>query len=192
MVNPRIFDGILTAEECNAIIEVAAPKLAPSSMAGRRIGERIQTRARTSSECWLASDEFPEGVQLRLLQIVATTTGKPVEHIETLRVVRYKIGEFYRAHQDWFPQPQERFEEGGQRTHSAVLYLRKPEAGGETYFPVLKLRVEPRAGRLLVWNNLDQDNNPSPEALHEATPPTAGTKWVLTTWVREHPFKRLD
>ena len=47
-----------------------------------------------------------------------------------------------------------------------MIFLNEPEAGGQTFFPNAKVRVTPRTGNLLMWNNLDQYGEPNTYSLH--------------------------
>jgi prolyl 4-hydroxylase len=62
-----------------------------------------------------------------------------------------------------------------------------PEEGGQTAFLRAGIKVTPRLGNLLVWNNLDADGLPNPASLHQGLPVLAGTKYVITKWHRERP-----
>ena len=63
-----------------------------------------------------------------------------------------------------------------------------PIEGGETFFPSAGIKVTPRAGNLLIWNNMDADGHPNPASLHQGMPVLAGTKYVITKWYRERPW----
>src|SRR3546814_604474 len=117
----------------------------------------------------------------------------PPEHGETMQGQRYVSGQYFRAHQDFFHVgeaywPRMRAE-GGQRSWTAMIYLNTLEEGGETSFPALGFGVSPRAGLLLMWNNMRPDGSPNPDTLHEARPVESGRKYVVTKWFRENPWR---
>ena len=70
-----------------------------------------------------------------------------------------------------------------------MAYLNVPEAGGATYFPMLKYGIEPRRGMLLIWNNMDKDGKPNLYSLHAGTPVEAGTKYIITKWFRMNKWR---
>ena len=74
---------------------------------------------------------------------------------------------------------------GGQRTWTAMIYLNQPEAGGETHFDAAGLKVLPRPGMLLAWNNMTAEGAPNIYATHEGCDVKAGVKYVVTKWFRE-------
>src|SRR3546814_11934344 len=81
--------------------------------------------------------------------------------------------------------------EGGQRSWTAMIYLNTLEEGGETSFPALGFGVSPRAGLLLMWNNMRPDGSPNPDTLHEARPVESGRKYVVTKWFRRSEERRV-
>jgi len=52
--------------------------------------------------------------------------------------------------------------------------------------------ISPRAGNMVVWNNLDLLGMPNQASLHRGTPVELGTKYVLTKWYRERPWVRQN
>lgn len=62
------------------------------------------------------------------------------------------------------------------------------DAGGETHFPHLGVRVTPRLGDALVWANVDGDGQPNPRSLHEGRPPKEGEKIAVNVWIADQPF----
>ena len=119
-------------------------------------------------------------------------TGIEPTHGETIQGQRYAVGQQFKPHHDFFytnqPYWPEMEKQGGQRTWTAMIFLNEPEAGGQTFFPNAKVRVTPRTGNLLLWNNLDQYGEPNTFSLHTGCPVEAGIKYVITKWYRERPW----
>ena len=107
---------------------------------------------------------------------------------EIMQAQKYEPGQYYRAHHGYFfPLTREYktyTEWMGQRTWTFMLYLNDVEQGGETYFKHLKLKVKPKQGMAIFWNNLYKNGVPNPKTLHEACPPVSGNKYVITKWFR--------
>ena len=59
---------------------------------------------------------------------------------------------------------------GGQRTWTAMVFLNAPEGGGQTDFAEAGIKVTPRTGNLLTWNNLDAIGEPNPFSMHQGMP----------------------
>jgi prolyl 4-hydroxylase len=107
---------------------------------------------------------------------------------ETIQGQRYLPGQQFKAHTDWFPAntpywARER-EVGGQRSFTAMAFLNPVEEGGTTDFPRLGLRIEPRPGTLLIWNNADPEGVPNPWTIHAGAPVVRGIKYIITKWYR--------
>jgi prolyl 4-hydroxylase len=69
-----------------------------------------------------------------------------------------------------------------------MIYLNEPGSGGATAFKLLGLAIEPRVGRILIWNNMALDGSPNPWTQHEGQPVGEGTKYIVTKWYRERHF----
>ena len=111
---------------------------------------------------------------------------------EPLQGQRYEVGQCFKEHSDFFYVDQPYWAEyephGGQRTWTAMIYLNEPEAGGATRFKLLDFEVEPKLGRILIWNNMALDGSPNPWTLHEGMPVERGSKYIVTKWYRERHF----
>lgn len=84
---------------------------------------------------------------------------------------------------------------------TVLLYLRAPEEGGETIFPLEGTRTvvtdykscdqgykyTPRSGDALLFWSVDPSGEFDRHALHGGCPVVAGEKWVATKWLRDKP-----
>lgn len=77
----------------------------------------------------------------------------------------------------------------GERILTFLLYLNTPLKGGGTHFRALDIKVESKAGRLLVWENLFPNGNCNHRMIHSATPVLSGKKTTLVTWQRQKRFR---
>jgi prolyl 4-hydroxylase len=111
---------------------------------------------------------------------------------ETIQGQRYLPGQQFQAHTDWFPVDTSYWEQekgrGGQRSFTAMAFLNSVEEGGTTDFPSIGIRIEPRPGALLIWNNADTDGVPNPWTLHAGMPVVRGAKYIITKWYRTRPW----
>jgi prolyl 4-hydroxylase len=178
-------DSFLSAEECRAMCEQIDAGSYPSPLYEKEKFGGV----RTSYSCNLnVYDALIADVDAR----IAALLGIDRKHGEPLQGQRYEVGQCFRAHNDFFYIDQPYWAEyephGGQRTWTAMIYLGEPESGGGTAFPLLDLTVAPKAGRILVWNNMALDGSPNGWTLHEGSEVAAGTKYIVTKWYRERPF----
>ena len=59
------------------------------------------------------------------------------------------------------------------------------EEGGATWFPQAGIKVAPRRGLMLIWNNMNPDGTPNELTIHEGMPVVEGVKYIVTKWFRE-------
>ena len=109
---------------------------------------------------------------------------------EVIHGQKYEIGEFYKTHTDYWDKHELNTycKWMGQRTWTTMLYLNDVKEGGETNFPQLGIKLKPKAGTLIAWNNLNKDGSTNTYTEHEALPPTSGKKYILTKWWRSWPL----
>ena len=114
---------------------------------------------------------------------------------ETIQGQRYAVGQQFKPHWDYFIPGEPYYAEtqavGGQRTWTAMAFLNEPEAGGHTIFTEVGVTIRPRAGNLLVWNNLTPEGELNSRSMHQGSPVTAGVKYVVTKWYRERAWSPL-
>ncbi len=181
-----ILKDFLGPEECAAFCELIDSNRRPSTIAD----DMGIANFRTSETCDL--DPGPPLVG-RLQERLSDLTGIPLDRAEPLQGQRYAVGQEFRAHTDSFnPGSADYYihtANGGQRSWTAMLYLNRPEEGGATRFKLIGKTVQPEAGKLLLWNNLLADGAPNPATLHHGMKVRRGTKFILTQWYRERPFR---
>lgn len=183
-----IVDDFATADECAAVIEAARPRLKPATVSVDGVTS-ARDEHRTNSDVRLEPGQCPALMPLCLK--LSVMLRMPIGHAEGPSVLHYLPGQEFRPHRDAYDLDTVApgFEaKGGQRLFTTILYLNRPESGGATRFPNLKLGVEPEPGRLLVFANTRAgQRNASDLACHAGEPVTAGEKWAMTYWWREAP-----
>jgi len=180
-------DGLLTPAECAYLVQAASD----AGFEASKIEGRGEDRSvRTSRTAHLPeNDEVVACVGRRL----ATVAGMPATSLEPLQATSYARGQRYRKHHD-VPS------DGGGRGHKRRLktifaYLQADgelpagRCGGATCFDSLRgsdgkgLRVYPRAGSAVMWNNYDDIGRRDARTEHsgeEVTCPDA--KVGLNAW----------
>ncbi|MEO6065463.1 MAG: 2OG-Fe(II) oxygenase [Lysobacterales bacterium] len=186
----RHLDGLLNAEECRLLMALATPLLHPSLTVDPRTGQPVEMQLRTSHDA--PFDVLHEDLALRLVQArMAAAAQLPLDQAEQLIVLRYEPGQEYRRHRDYLPPDAiARDRPGaGNRLRTICVYLNDVEAGGATTFPDANLRIEPRAGDAIVFDNLTPDGQPDTRSLHAGLPVERGVKWLATLWFRQRPYR---
>lgn len=188
--HPRIvvFRELLSDAECDALMELARPRLSRSETVVNRTGESEVNAARTSQGMFFSrgEGELVSAIEAR----IAALLNWPVERGEGLQVLRYGVGAEYRPHFDYFdpaqPGTQAILKRGGQRVGTLLMYLNTPASGGATTFPDAGIEVQALRGSAVFFAY----GQPSPltRTLHGGAPVQEGEKWVATKWLRASRF----
>ncbi len=129
-------------------------------------------------------DPFVSGLSRRIDDFM----GMEPEFGESIQGQRYMPGQEFKPHNDWFYPDQEYWKiekkRGGQRSWTAMAFLNDVEAGGATHFTEVGIKIDPKPGVLLVWNNALPSGLPNEDTMHAGTPVEAGSKYVITKWYR--------
>jgi len=176
-------DDFLAPAECEEIASRILEQLRPSTITVPP-GGGYDTAFRTSRTCDL-SDVDPAIARLDAKIYAAIGFDKSLA--EPTQGQHYEVGQVFKTHTDFFkPYELEKYTMGalGQRTWTFMIYLNDPRGGGETEFPTLGMKVTPRRGRAVVWNNLRADGQGNDATRHQSLPVTGGTKTIITKWFR--------
>ena len=173
--------SFLSEKECAGLIDRIDRDLKPSGL----LADSPDPEFRTSQTCELSpADPLVDFVDNK----IAAFMGMDPAFAETLQGQRYAVGQQFKPHPDFFytDQPYWPAQEksGGQRTWTAMAFLNNVEAGGQTFFERAGVRITPKAGNLLMWNNLDLAGEPNMYSLHQGMPVEAGVKYIVTKWFR--------
>ncbi|WP_367847092.1 2OG-Fe(II) oxygenase [Rhodoferax sp. WC2427] len=183
-----VLGGLLSDEECDALVELARPRLSRSLTVETQSGGEEVHVDRTSDGMFFQRGENP--LIQRIESRIAHLLQWPETHGEGLQVLQYQPGAEYKPHYDYFdphePGTPHILERGGQRVATLIIYLQSPELGGATLFPDVQLEVAPQRGNA-VFFSYDRPH-PCSQSLHGGAPVLAGEKWIATKWLRQHEF----
>lgn len=191
--SPRIFvfHDFLTSEECDYLISYAAPYLTRSTVVDNE-SENARVIDGRTSEGMFMPDHHGDPIISAIEDRIALLTMISKRNGENIQVLRYQEGGEYLPHYDWFdPQTvggQYHMLRGGQRVASFLMYLNEPEAGGETVFPMLNIKVIPKKGMALLFYDCRLDGSVDQFTLHGGAPVIKGQKWLATKWLRQGHF----
>jgi len=187
--SPRIvlLEGLLSADECDALIAGAEPTLDRSTVIDSTSGRGVVDPVRTSESADIDLIDSP--IVGRLNRRIEALTGIPVENGEKLQILRYGKGGEYKPHHDFFdpavPGDAVQLAHGGQRIATVIVYLNDVLAGGETSFPQVGLEITPRKGLAVYFGYGTTTTNVDYRSLHAGRPVLAGPKWITTKWLRD-------
>ncbi|MFS2100770.1 2OG-Fe(II) oxygenase [Variovorax sp. Varisp85] len=185
-----VLDDVFDARECEELIALARPRLAPSTTVDPLSGRDLVGEQRSSLGMFFRLRE--NAFIARLDQRVSELMNLPVENGEGLQVLCYPAGAQSMPHFDFLVPSnaanKASLARSGQRVSTLVSYLNEVEEGGETIFPECGWSVPPRRGSAVYFeycNSLGQVDHAS---LHAGGPVLHGEKWVATKWMRQRRF----
>ena len=191
-IRPRVHtrSELFSVEECRFVIAMAILHLRRSQVFDPSTDASLRHEIRNSSDA--SFDPLLEDFSLRLLQLrMAMAADCELVQGEPLIVLRYQPGERYLPHRDYLApgalagnRP-----EAGQRLRTVCVNLHPVEAGGETEFPLLGLKVPVHLGSAVVFDNLYPDGRLDADSLHAGLPVIQGEKWLATLWFRQHGYR---
>ena len=178
-------ENFLTELECDQLILMISRDLRPSTVADD--GDNcLVNDYRTSKTSDL--NYFKDPFYLKVDKKISNLMNLEPFFGETMQAQKYEVGEYYKEHYDFFSPFNHEFktycEWMGQRTWTTMIYLNDVEEGGETYFKYLNLKIKPKKGLLIAWNNLYINGFPNYKTMHEALPPKKESKYIITKWWR--------
>lgn len=170
-----ILGNVLSHEECDELIQLSKDRIQRSKIGSSREIDEL----RTSSSMFFQEGEHE--VVTRVEKRISTIMNIPVEHGEGLQILKYQIGQEYKAHFDFFSGARP---VSNPRISTLVMYLNDVELGGETYFPKLNLSVSPQKGMAVYFEYFYNDQTLNDLTLHGGAPVIIGDKWAATQWMR--------
>ncbi|MER2492086.1 prolyl hydroxylase family protein [Catenovulum sediminis] len=172
----------LSAQECQAVIDLISSKLRPSELAS----QTSDSNFRTSRTCDLGiiNNQLIARIDKRICDLLAI----PATYAEVIQGQYYEVGQQFKAHTDYFEayELQKHGGKMGQRTYTVMIYLNDVEAGGETNFLNVGIGFKPQQGMAVIWNSLNADLTGNINSLHQAEPVKKGFKAVITKWFRQN------
>jgi prolyl 4-hydroxylase len=145
---PRVLSRMLSHEECDHIMATAEGALTPSTVAQSK---ELDERTRKSETAWL--DKNDDKIVRRITHRLLKHCDRPTDNCESLQVVRYKPGGFYKPHHD-------AFKEKNPRMYTFLIALNDDYEGGATAFPRLKKEYRLKKGDVLLFDTLGFRTSP--------------------------------
>lgn len=184
-----VHQGFLSLDECKGLIDLIDAAAVPSTLFAGTEQAGFRTSFSCHLNCW---DPLVSRIEARMSEVL----GIDNDYAETMQGQRYFVGQEFKPHHDFFHPGEDYWEReklaGGQRTWTAMIFLNQPEAGGNTEFPELGIGLHPKAGMMLMWNNVKPDGSLNYKTLHTGTQVTAGVKHIVTKWYRQNNWREIN
>jgi prolyl 4-hydroxylase len=185
-----VLSDVMSAEECKELIELARPRLKPSTIVDLQSGQDVVAAYRNSLGMFFRLRET--AFIARLDQRISELMNLPVENGEGLQVLYYPTGAASAPHVDFLQITNEAnrssIARSGQRVSTMVTYLNDVPVGGETSFPELGLAIMPRLGHAAYFEYCDSRGFVDWRSVHAGNAVLAGEKWVASKWMRQRRF----
>jgi len=186
----RIANGFASTAECRWLVDRGRHGMRRAQVYRRDAPGYQEADTRTNFESdftvWNA-DIVLELIRERM----AASLGTESRYFEVTKLLRYEPGQRFSLHADYqepsTPALAKEIEQRGQRIATFLVYLNDDFDGGETDFPEAGFRFRGRSGDALWFSNVDARGEPDHRSVHAGMPPTRGTKWLLSQWVRDRP-----
>jgi len=186
-------DNFVSSDECSKLIELGYQKGFVASSVQSNINTKVdpshdkgsmKTYARNSYTSFVGDSEIGNTFINKAKKIL-NDMKEPFGSIEGLQIQRYKPGQKYNPHYDSFEDKTGT----DQRSWTVMVYLgsgkdTEPLEGGGTLFTKLDLRIIPKKGTAVIWNNLDSKHCRQQNTMHMGEAVTRGTKYIVTIWFR--------
>jgi prolyl 4-hydroxylase len=187
----RVVHGFTTLDEAQAIIDKYAGLLKPSTVVDNKDhAVNIRHVSRTSYSAFLPAGSGADPAIAKLEQRAVLLTGKRLQDMETLQLVRYQgQGQFYNSHYDYFHD-----DPPSQRTITIFVYLSDTRGEGPTQFNRLGLNIAPAIGKACIWENCAASGKglKCDDRLEHAGMPLKSpdiVKYGVNIWFRSLPFR---
>lgn len=182
--------NVVDADECEALIAMARPRLQPSTLVDPMSGRDVVSDRRASWGMFFRLGE--NDLVARLDRRLSALMNLPLENGEGLQLLYYPTGAGSEPHHDYLAPTnaanRESIVRSGQRVSTLVTYLNDVPEGGQTVFPQLGLAFSPMRGNACYFEYGDDNGRVDARSLHASAPVTGGDKWVMTKWMRERRF----
>ncbi|PIK44985.1 hypothetical protein BSL78_18169 [Apostichopus japonicus] len=118
---------------------------------------------------------------------VKQATGLKPSNGGKFQITSYEKGVGYKTHTDCIVGNSDLRDRMG----TILVYLDDVPLGGETSFPELGIKVTPKKGMALVWNNMNPDGICEPLSVHTAAKVQEGHKYIIQRWYYHQSFANL-
>ena len=188
-IDPMIFtiDNFLSNKECDEIIKLSKNRKFTRGFVLDSDSENTVSEIRTNSLIWIEHET--NHLTKKIVNRISSLINLPPENAEDIQLIRYKKNEQYKHHYDAFHIESDLT--SNQRLFTALVYLSDVEKGGETDFKELSLKITPKKGKLIIFQNCLEDNiTPHPKSIHAGLPVLEGEKYAFNLWFHEKYYRK--
>ncbi len=177
--NIRLTENFLSPDECREVIDFCESEslFRPSLVEDLGDTEKKATESdmRTSFSAVINVNVENQLIK-NIYQRASELCDVKIENIENIQCVRYATGQEFEKHFDG--------DSINNRFKTLLVYLNEDFEGGETYFPEIDVKIVPKTGLCLEFDNLDAERDPLIMSMHCGQPVISGKKYALNIWLQ--------
>jgi len=190
-------DNFITDEECKFMIDISKPHMKRAYVSDTSIDKNTY-KGRTNNSHWIHLDTHE--LLKNLAKRIAGKIGIPSYKLfESFQIIHYTKDQEYKYHYDAYDKEDAEkmniyCKDRGNRYMTVLCYINDVTKGGGTGFDSIEGRteplvIEPRKGRMVVFQNVHLDGSLHRQSRHAGLPVEEGEKWAFNLWVRERSIK---
>lgn len=186
---PKIIyiNNFVNNNEMKHLISLADELKKPSTIDTKDDPAAVLANVRTSESAHLGKsrDDIVTTIENRACEYV----GLSSKYLEPMQVAVYESGQTYKTHYDFFSADSTEIVKGN-RNVTLLIYLNDlpDDAGGNTFFPKLNLRIKPKAGDAIYFENMN-NGKVDYNTAHSGEPIIGNhKKYAMNVWFREKPL----
>jgi prolyl 4-hydroxylase len=183
----NIYDNFLTEKEINDLFLLIEDKKYEKS----KVGFNEISNGRTSTQINVSKDSTIRNLCKRL---ISDNSEFEVE----ANIVKYEIGQYVGLHHDevdWDEDEEDLCEmyseEVQYRKYSIIIFLTDDFEGGILSFPLLDIKIKPKIGKLVMFENVFNDLQVNKSVIHESSVITKGVKIVLVIFISVNKITKV-
>tara|TARA_B100001093_G_scaffold145499_1_gene138163 strand:- start:1197 stop:1814 length:618 start_codon:yes stop_codon:yes gene_type:complete len=182
-VDPLILkiNNFISNDHCDSILNDLKDK---NFFKAEVIGDdgKVKIKKGRSNKTYIVRDESIDSINLFVDQLKRTFELESKD-LTKIQVQKYSKKEKYLSHLDSYPKKFLDNESVSQRHVTFIMYLNEVKNGGETYFPLLDIKIKPEKGSLIAFENCFKNTiYTHPKSLHGSKQVLSGEKYILNFW----------
>lgn len=176
---PKVIKNFITDEMCDLLINTDVSSFKKSTVNEKR--DDMLKNIRVSKTKWIPITYYKVK---EIYEKCSQLTNTPINNMESISVVKYEKGGFYREHTD--------ANSNFHRLYTVIIYLNDDYEGGETEFRRINKKYKLKKGDALFFNNYDSLGNSTVLSFHSGNEVISGVKYIANMWICNKPLYHPD
>lgn len=172
----------ISGRECLGLINII------NSSNLMRTGKGLKFNSYTDKKCIIEDNPLIKKINRRMISLIGNSNSLPTLGMKYYQN-DYKEKHFdnpWKFHNGKLELGIDSLKNNSITTWTFMIYLNDVKKGGETFFPKINLKITPKAGMALIWNNLFIDGSINIFSEHQALEVQENDKYIITKWFKEN------